>query len=66
MPDIEKIIKGLEYCIKSDDCRGCIYWESVRHEECPMPSNALELLKEYNELKKNESKMKRRRFMQET
>lgn len=47
MADIKKVIKGLEYCIKSEDCRGCIYWEEIGlHEGCPLNSDALELLKE--------------------
>lgn len=50
MADIEKVIKGLEYCIKSEDCRGCIYWEEIGlHEGCPLNSEALELLKEQDE-----------------
>lgn len=44
----EKVIKGLEYCIKSEDCRGCIYWEEIGlHEGCPLNSDVLELLKEH-------------------
>ena len=47
MADIEKVIKGLEYCIKSEDCRGCIYWKEIGlHEGCPLNAEALELLKE--------------------
>ena len=52
MADIEKVIKGLEYCIKSEDCRGCIYWEEIGlHEGCPLNSDALELLKKQEPMK---------------
>ena len=49
LADIKKVIKGLEYCIKSEDCRGCIYWEEIGLKEgCPLNSDALELLKEHD------------------
>jgi len=50
--DREKVIKGLEYCIKSEDCRGCIYWEEIGlHEGCPLNSDVLALLKEQEAVK---------------
>ena len=52
MADRDKVIKGLEYCIKSEDCRGCIYWEEIGlHEGCPLNSDVLELLKEQEAIK---------------
>ena len=52
MADIEKVIKGLEYCISRSGC-----WSNDRGEECPwisvcredssaLKKDALELLKE--------------------
>lgn len=47
MPDKEKVVRGLEYCIKSEKCSGCIYWEEIGlHEGCHLNSDALTLLKE--------------------
>ena len=45
MTELEKVIRGLEYCIKSEDCRGCIYWEEIGlHEGCHLNADALALL----------------------
>lgn len=51
MPDIKKVIKGLE-CCTTDNCDGCPY-ERANSSLCPWPCNvskmkedALELLKE--------------------
>ena len=44
---LDKVIKGLEFCISSEDCRGCIYWDDVElQSECPLHYDALKLLKE--------------------
>ena len=51
MADREKVIKAMEYCIKSEDCRGCIYWEEIGlHEGCPLNLDALALLNEPEEM----------------
>lgn len=47
MPDLEKVIKALEYCTHSDDCLGCIHWQKVaKGEKCTVREDALDLLKE--------------------
>lgn len=48
MPDLEKVIKALEYCTHSDDCLGCIHWQKVaKGEKCTVREDALALLKEH-------------------
>ena len=67
MSDLEKVIKGLEYCLRPMDeyvCSmeqtdKCPYFESCFNEEVPFAqihSDALELLKAYQEkeVKENE------------
>ena len=45
MPDLEKVIKGLECCINAGDCQNqCDYWPDNRCEHLMM-IDALELLK---------------------
>lgn len=53
MADIEKTIKGLEYCTINDgindkECKSCPYYERATMATCwiPMNRDALELLKE--------------------
>ena len=46
MPDREKIIKALEYCVLSDDCRPCEYFMEFDDTGCQIMKEALALLKE--------------------
>ena len=47
MPDREKVLKGLEYHLSSDDCRSCVYWDGVKSgRPCEVMEDALTLLKE--------------------
>ena len=46
MPDMEKVIKALEYCVLSDDCRACEYWMEFDDTGCQIMKDALVLLKE--------------------
>ena len=46
MPDREKVIKGLEYCVSSNDCRPCEYWMEFDNAGCQIMKDALELLKD--------------------
>ena len=50
MVDRERVIKTLEFCVSTDDCRTCEYWiERVDHD-CQIMKDALELLKEQPEI----------------
>jgi hypothetical protein len=46
--DREKVIKGLEHCIASSDCRGCSYFKQIEEDGnlCALRADALALLKE--------------------
>ena len=44
--DREKVIKGLEYCVSSNDCRPCEYWMEFDNAGCQIMKDALALLKE--------------------
>ena len=50
MPDREKVIEGLEHCVKEADCRGCVYFEQMKDQydgyKCDCNKDALALLKE--------------------
>ena len=47
MPDREKVLKGLECHLSSDDCRLCVYWDGVKSgRPCEVMEDALTLLKE--------------------
>ena len=46
MTELEKVIKGLEYCVSSDDCRPCEYWMEFDDTGCQIMKDALALLKE--------------------
>lgn len=46
MPDREKVVKALEYCVLSDDCRPCEYWMEFNDTGCQIMKDALVLLKE--------------------
>ena len=46
MPDREKVIKALEYCVLSNDCRPCEYWMEFDDTGCQIMKDALALLKE--------------------
>ena len=48
MPDREKVINGLEHCIRDGDCRGCPYFKEILDSKiiCPCREDALTLLKE--------------------
>ena len=46
MPDREKVIKVLEYCVLSNDCRPCEYWIEFDDTGCQIMKDALALLKE--------------------
>lgn len=46
MPDREKVIKALEYCALSNDCRPCEYWMEFDDTGCQIMKDALALLKE--------------------
>ena len=43
---LDKIIKTLEYCTTSEDCRPCEYWQTFDDTGCQCMKDALELLKE--------------------
>ena len=53
MPDIEKVIKGLECCFRGNDCRNCPYKEVFNPERPNLDcidmtrEDAIALLKEY-------------------
>ena len=61
MADIEKVLKGLEYCSNSMAdpvcCKNCPYWDETIADEYDVSCNdylcrdALELLKEYKAIK---------------
>ena len=67
---LDKAIKGLECAIGirgRKNCDDCPYDNDFNCLGCDIVMrDALELLKEYKELKETESKMRRRKFMQET
>lgn len=44
--DREKVIKALEYCVLSDDCRPCEYWMEFDDTGCQIMKDVLSLLKE--------------------
>ena len=44
--DREKVVKALEYCVLSDDCRTCEYWMEFDDTGCKIMKDALALLKE--------------------
>ena len=44
--DREKVIKALEHCVLSDDCRPCEYWMEFDDTGCQIMKDALSLLKE--------------------
>ena len=46
MVDREKVIKALEYCVVSDDCRTCEYWMEFDDTGCQIMKDALALLEE--------------------
>lgn len=50
MTNREKVIKGLEYCTTSNDCRPCIYWQSFDDTGCKVMKDALALLKEQKDI----------------
>ena len=50
MEDIEKVIKALEHCVLSDDCRTCEYWMEFDDTGCQIMKDALALLKEQQEI----------------
>ncbi len=43
--DREKVIKALENCVLSDDCRACEYWMRFDDTGCQIMKDALALLK---------------------
>ena len=47
--DREKVIKTLEYCVLSYDCRPCEYWMEFDDTGCQIMKDALALLKEQKE-----------------
>ena len=49
MADIEKVINGLEHCIRDGDCRGCLYFKEILDSKiiCPCREDALTLLKKH-------------------
>ena len=55
--DREKVIKGLEHCIASSDCRGCPYFKQIEEDGnlCALRADALALLKEQKAVKPNRS-----------
>ena len=58
MADIEKVIKGLEYCIDRNECwsdkEECPWINKCRENSSSLKTDALELLKEYkNEKERN-------------
>ena len=46
---LDKVIKTLEYCTTSEDCRPCEYWQTFDDTGCQCMKDALELLKEQQE-----------------
>ena len=51
MPDVEKVLKGLECCLRINDnarCKECGYWRNTPDNLCErrLKEDALELLKE--------------------
>ena len=45
--DREKVIKVLEYCVLSNDCRPCEYWMKFDDTGCQIMKDALALLREH-------------------
>lgn len=45
----EKVIKTLEYCVLSNDCRPCEYWMEFDDTGCQIMKDALAMLKEQDE-----------------
>ena len=41
-----KVIKWLEYCVSSNDCRPCEYWMEFDDTGCQIMKDALAMLKE--------------------
>ena len=50
MAELDKVIKALEFCIMSEDCRPCVYWQTFDNTGCQAMKDALELLKEQAKL----------------
>ena len=46
MAELEKVIKALEFCTTSEDCRLCVYWQTFDNTGCQTMKDALELLKD--------------------
>ena len=46
MPDREKVIKALEYCVLSDDCRPCEYRMEFDDTGCQIMKDTLAMLNE--------------------
>lgn len=46
---LDKVIKTLEYCTTSEDCRPCEYWQTFDDTGCQCMKDALELLKDYKQ-----------------
>ena len=46
MAKLDKVIKALEFCNSSEDCRGCVYFTDALKGKCKCGADALELLKE--------------------
>lgn len=59
---LNKVIKALEFCNQSEDCRGCVYFTDALKGKCGCGIDALNLLKEqqqfieflYNHINPNE------------
>ena len=43
---LDKVIKALEFCTSSEDCRGCVYFTDALKGKCKCGEDGLELLKE--------------------
>ena len=48
MPDMEKVVKGLECCSVKHNCTGCPYFKFDASCQDDMNKDALELLKNQN------------------
>ena len=50
MPDMEKVVKGLECCSVKHNCTGCPYFKFDASCQDDMNKDALELLKEQSQI----------------
>ena len=51
MAELDKVIKGLECCSEKQNCKDCPYFKFSASCQDDMNKDALELLKEYKQLR---------------